>query len=165
MAKEVKVRRGRRLPGGEWTAESFGALRAELNRVFDRFVGSSSRLRHAVGEELTGELMPTLDVRESPGEVVVEVDLPGVRAEDVKVSISDHLLVIKGEKASERETRDGEYHVTERSYGSFHRALNVPDSVDPDRITAKAAAGVLTVTLPKRPEAVGASREIEVEAE
>jgi len=163
MAKEVKVRRGRRIPGSEWTTESLGALRSELDRVFDRFLGSSSRLRHAVGEELTGELIPSLDVRESPSEVVVKVELPGVREEDVKVSISDHVLVVKGEKSSEREAQEGEYHVTERSYGSFHRALNVPDSVDVDKVGAKLTGGVLTVTLPKKPEAVGASREIPVE--
>jgi HSP20 family protein len=163
MAKEVKVRRGRRIPGGEWTAESLGALRAELDRAFDRFSGSSSRLRHAVGEEITGELIPSLDVRESPREVVVKVELPGVRAEDVNVSIRDHLLVVKGEKSSEREAEEGDYHVTERSYGGFHRALNVPDSVDVDKIGAKLSGGVLTVTLPKKPEAVGASREIPVE--
>ena len=163
MAKDVKVRRGRRLLGSEWTVESLGALRTELDRVFDRFSGSSSRLRHAVGEEITGELIPSLDLRESPGEVVVKVELPGVRERDVKVSISDHLLVVEGEKSSERETQEGAYHVTERSYGSFHRALDVPDSIDVDKIEAKLAGGVLTVTLPKKPEAVGASREIPVE--
>ncbi|MFP4271362.1 MAG: Hsp20/alpha crystallin family protein [Alphaproteobacteria bacterium] len=163
MPKEVKVRRGRRLPGSEWTVDSLGALRSELDRVFDRFIGPSSRLRHAVGEEITGELIPSLDVRESAREVVVQVELPGVREADVKVSIRDHLLVVKGEKSSEREAQEGEYHVTERSYGSFHRALNVPDSVDVDKITAKLDGGILTVTLPKRPEAVGASREVPVE--
>ena len=163
MAKDVKIRRGRRFPGGDWTVDSLGALRTELDRVFDRFMGSSSRLRHAVGEELTGELMPSLDVRESERAVVVEVELPGVREEDVKVAISDHLLVVKGEKGSQREAQEGEYHVSERSYGSFHRAINVPDSVDVDRIAAELAGGVLTVTLPKRPEAVGAARDIPVQ--
>ncbi len=163
MAKDVKVRRGRRIPGSEWTVESLGAMRHELDRVFDRFLGSSSRLRQAVGEELTGELMPTLDVRETESEVVVEVELPGLTEDTVKVSLSDHLLVIRGEKSTERESKEGEYHVSERSFGAFHRALNIPDSIDPDRVSARLADGVLTVTLPKRPEAVGASREIPVE--
>jgi HSP20 family protein len=131
--------------------------------VFERFVGSPSRLRHAVGEELGGEVIPSLDVRESAREVVVEVELPGVREEDIKVAISDHLLVVKGEKSSAREASEGDYHVSERHYGAFHRALNVPDSVDVDRITARLADGILTVTLPKRPEAIGASREVPVE--
>jgi HSP20 family protein len=102
-------------------------------------------------------------VRKSAHEVVVDVELPGVRDEDLKVSISDHLLVVKGEKSSVRESQEGEYHVSERSYGSFHRALNVPDSIDEDKISAKLSGGVLTITLPKRPDAVGASREIPIE--
>lgn len=163
MAKDVNVRRGRRIPGSDWTIDSLGVLRNELDRVFDRFTGSSSRLRHAVGEELTGELIPSLDVHEDEREVVVDIELPGVRDADVKVSINDHLLVVKGEKRSARESHKGEHHVSERSYGSFHRALNVPDSVDEDKISAKLSGGVLTITLPKRPEAVGASREIPVE--
>ena len=132
--------------------------------MFDRFVGSSSRLRHAVGEALTGALIPTLDVRESPSEVLVEVELPGVRVEDAWSRSVTTSSSSRARRPPNARRATGSNHVTERSHGSFHRALNVPDSVDQDRITAKMAAGLLTVTLPKRPEAVGASREIEVEA-
>jgi HSP20 family protein len=162
MAKDIKVREAKTQPFADWASDPLATMRGELDRVFDRFLGSSTRFRHFLGEEMAGGPLPSLDLHESEKALTLEIELPGLEEKDVKVSLSDSLLVVSGEKRSEREEKKGQYHVTERSYGSFHRALPVPDSVDHDKVSAKLDKGVLTVTLPKRPEAARAAREIPV---
>jgi HSP20 family protein len=89
------------------------------------------------------------EIEETDKEIVVRVEVPGVEKEDCQVTIDGNILYIKGEKRFERATSDSTYHVTERAYGLFERAIPLPGEVDADRAEAGQKNGVLTVRLPK----------------
>jgi HSP20 family protein len=82
----------------------------------------------------------------------VKAEVPGIDAKDINISVTGEVLTIKGEKKSEREEKEENYHLVERSYGSFSRSLVLPAAVDLDKIEAKYDKGVLTVTCPKKEE-------------
>ena len=91
-----------------------------------------------------------MDVKESAEAVVVKAEVPGIDAQDINISVTGDVLTIKGEKKSEREEKEANYHLVERNYGSFSRSLKLPAAVDLDKIEAKYDKGVLTVTCPKK---------------
>lgn len=94
-------------------------------------------------------LFVALDMRETDEDVVVEAELPGVKPEDVDISVTDSTLTVKGEFKSEKEEERGDVHIRERSYGAFHRAVRLPTAIEADDAKAEFADGVLTITLPK----------------
>lgn len=93
--------------------------------------------------------MPALDVFEKEDKLVVKAELPGMKEEDIEVSVSGDTLNIKGEKKSESEVKEENYYRSERSYGSFFRSVPIPSTVDAKKIEANYEDGVLEVTLPK----------------
>jgi HSP20 family protein len=97
----------------------------------------------------TPELMPSMDVVESEKEFEITAELPGLEEKDVQVNVADNVLTIKGEKKAEKEQKDKNYRMFERSYGSFYRTLDLPDGINPDNIKATLSNGVLKVTVPK----------------
>jgi HSP20 family protein len=117
-----------------------------------------------------GNWLPAVNVEEAADELLLTAELPGMREEDVTVNIENNILTIRGEKreayraGGEAGDEEGEeehnYHVSERRYGSFHRTFTLPRSVQPDAIEAEFDSGILTVRLPKAPEAK--SRTIEI---
>ncbi len=133
----------------------------------------SNRLSRVLGNTWdntspAGNWLPAVNVEEAADELLLTAELPGMREEDVNVNIENNILTISGEKR-EAYTAGGEegdeehnYHVSERRYGSFHRSFTLPRSVQPDAIEAEFDSGVLTVRLPKAPEAK--SRTIEIAA-
>ena len=92
---------------------------------------------------------PAIDIRENETGFVVVADLPGMTAEDVKISVKENGLMITGEKKQEEKTEESTYYRIERSYGSFERSFRLPSKIDTEKITAEYKNGVLTVTLPK----------------
>jgi HSP20 family protein len=106
------------------------------------------------GEQLTtGSFVPAVDVYEDAHKVVVKVEVPGIKQEDLDVRLENNMLTIKGERKFESEEKEENFHRIERRYGSFVRSFTVPQTVDTDGITANYDAGVLTVTLNKKAEA------------
>ena len=103
-----------------------------------------------------------LDIWESANAIVVEAELPGVDEKDVTVSLANGVLTIKGEKKHEKEEKGENYHLTERSFGSYERAIRLPDTIDEGKVEAKFEKGVLKVTAAKKPEAVKAERNPDV---
>jgi HSP20 family protein len=95
----------------------------------------------------------SVDVYESNGNLVVNADLPGLKPEDVDISLSDNRLTIKGEFQTEDEGERGNVYYQERRYGKFERSFALPTGIDTDAIDAEFEDGVLTVTLPKPEEA------------
>ena len=89
------------------------------------------------------------EVRLDDDEVQVDLEVPGMESEDFQIHVVDDVLVVRGEKRVERERRDGQYHVMERAYGSFERAVRLPSQVDGSRAKARYRRGVLTVTVPR----------------
>jgi HSP20 family protein len=99
--------------------------------------------------------------------VEVRAELPGIDEKDIDVRLSDGTLTIRGEKKEEREEREegGSYYVSERRYGSFQRSFRIPEGIDHDKVDASFRKGVLTITLPKTPEAQQKAKKIEVKGE
>ena len=93
--------------------------------------------------------------------MVVKAELPGVTEKDVEVNLAGDVLTIKGEKKAEQEEKNGDSYYMERRFGSFERALRLPDGVDESRITADLKNGVLAVTMPKSAEA-SKQRKVEI---
>lgn len=107
---------------------------------------------------------PPVDIVEKDKAYELTVELPGMSERDIEVRLADGELTIRGEKKQEEEEKGKNYYVAERSYGMFERRFDVPESVDADKIAATFKNGVLTLTLPKKPEAQKAQKKIEVKA-
>jgi HSP20 family protein len=144
--------------------DPFAEMRAEMDRVFDSFLGPSffGRWPSASRAEPAEISAPKVDVRENDKEFVFEAELPGIDEKNVQVTVRDGMLSLKGEKKSERDEKKDTYHLVERSYGSFERAFRLPDSADQEKIAADFNKGVLRVVVPKRPEAVKAEKKIPI---
>src|SRR4030042_3038458 len=125
--------------------EPFGNVRV-LHRHMDRLFGPRSRAWEPA------ELGFALDVYENDDALVVKGALPGVRPDEVDISVTDGVLTIKGETKSEEETKDGSYHRRELRYGAFARSVALPTLVDHDKAEATFENGILTVSLPKAEE-------------
>lgn len=109
-----------------------------------------------------GEWMPRVDVSETDEEVRVQAELPGLEAKDLDISLEEDRLILKGEKKAEREKDEKGYHLVERSFGSFYRAIQLPTEVDPGKVEATFKNGVLKISLAKPEEARKRITHIEV---
>lgn len=138
--------------------DPFGDLRLmqlDMDKLFDRFLGE-------VPGERTTLWMPSVEsYTTKDGQLVFKTELPGVDPKDLDVSISERELVIKGERKSEKGTKEENYAFREISYGSFERRFVLPEGVKTDELKAKFANGILDITMPA--PAVVKSRKIEIE--
>ena len=143
--------------------DPFQSFRSEVDRLFDSFLGGLPSLTSfRQGFPSAQGMTPTLDVKENEKEITVKADLPGMDEKDINLTIHNGLLSLRGEKKSEHTDERDNYHVMERSYGSFQRSIRLPDTIDEDKAEARFDKGVLTITLPKRPETVSAQKKIEI---
>ncbi|HEU4996535.1 MAG TPA: Hsp20/alpha crystallin family protein [Gemmatimonadaceae bacterium] len=107
---------------------------------------------------------PQIEVQRKDGQIIVKADLPGINPDDVNVELDDGVLTVSGERKEEHEEKEEGYFRSERSYGSFYRAIPLPEGVDENRIEAKFDNGVLEVKVPeprqeqKRPKRVDVRR-------
>ncbi|MGI9629115.1 MAG: Hsp20/alpha crystallin family protein [Longimicrobiales bacterium] len=110
----------------------------------------------------SGSWIPSVNVEEKDDELLLTAELPGLSEEDITLDLENNVLTVSGEKAYSREEgkEDGRFHLVERSFGSFQRAFTLPRTVDAQAISADFDRGVLTVRIPKAPEAK--SRKIQV---
>jgi HSP20 family protein len=162
MAQEIKKTETGITPVQRYI-DPFSAMHAEMDRVFNSFLGRGfGRFPTLAGVERSDAVAPSIDVRETATELVVEAELPGMDEKDGSVTLNSGVLTLKGEKKSEREEKKDDYHLMERSYGSFQRSFQVADTIDADKVKAVFEKGVLKVTLPKRPEAVKAEKRIPI---
>jgi len=137
---------------------NFDRMTKEMDRFWDSFVPATLKRT-----DDTGEWLPSLDVSETKNEIVVKAEVPGMDPKDIDISLSNGTLTIKGEKKQEREEKEGDYHLVERSYGSFIRSIMLPTEVKQDKINASYKNGVLKVVLPKSEEARKKEVKIKVE--
>lgn len=122
-------------------------IQEEIDRSFDNFFSRTAR------EFTNGHWAPAVDIAEANDELKFNVEVPGMKKEDVKVTFQDGILTIKGERKQEREEKDLNFHRMERSYGSFCRSFTLPTMVQGDKIKANYKDGVLSISLPKVEEA------------
>ena len=119
------------------------SIQEEVNRLFDEFFG---RFPSRLDVFETG-WTPSVDIRETKDDIIVEAELPGIKQDDVSVSITDNVLTIKGEKKQEKEVKEEQYHRIERSYGAFQRSFTLPTVVQADKARATFKDGVLKMRL------------------
>jgi HSP20 family protein len=124
----------------------FVSLQREIERLFDDFTRGFPSVVSSGGRP---ELMPAMDVTETDTDIEVTAELPGLEEKDVQINLADNVLTIRGEKKSGRDEKTKDHYLVERSYGSFYRSLELPAGVDPDKIQASIAKGVLKVVVPK----------------
>ena len=128
----------------------FLSLQREVDRLFEDFTrGFPSFPTFPAQTRGAADLIPSMDVTETDKEIEITAELPGLEEKDVQINLSDNLLTIRGEKKAEKEQKEKDYRLVERSYGSFLRTLELPEGVDPNGIKATIAKGVLKVTVPK----------------
>jgi HSP20 family protein len=117
-------------------------LQRELERAHEGGAGE--------GSIATAEWTPAVDIKEESDKFVLHADIPGVKPEDIDVSMENGVLTIKGEKKTEAKTEQDGYKRVERTYGSFYRRFSLPDTANADAISAKSKLGVLEIVIPKR---------------
>lgn len=151
-----------RLPQRKGASDSpLLGLQNDMNRLFEDFWSGLERAPGMGGQLTTGTLRT--DISESDEEVEVTVELPGIEEKDVDVSLTGDALTIRGEKKSEREEKKKAYYVSERSYGTFHRTIPLPPGIDTEKVAATFKNGVLSVKMPKTPDAKSRVKRIEVQ--
>jgi HSP20 family protein len=136
----------------------FGPLHRQIDRLFDDFAHGLGPLAARSGANL-----PRIDVAETDKAIEIGVELPGLQRGDVEIALDDNVLTIKGESQVEEDRDNKNVHVSERAYGAFYRAIELPPGVDPSSIDATMSNGVLKVTVPKPANA--APKKIEVKEE
>lgn len=141
----------------------FGALRKEIDRLFEDFTKGFDLPAMTAGGGFG--LVPDMDMHDGEKEVTLSVELPGVDEKDIDLSVSGQTITVSGEKKSEKETKEGESVRRERSYGSFSRTVTLPFRIDGDKVKAKFAKGVLTVTVPKPEDAMRQARKVPIAAD
>lgn len=169
MAREMsKTEQARPLVASHRYPDLWSNFRREMDSVFENFFGNEPlgawaqphfpRLIPTNGEMLA----PSIDLKETSKDISVMAELPGLSEDDVDVAIADGMLTLSGEKKYEKSEEKGDYHIMERRFGSFRRSFRLPDSADLDKVAAVFDKGVLTVTIPKKKEAVKAEKHIKI---
>lgn len=155
--------------------EPMRSLRQQIDRLLADFDWPDFRLAwphkaaiapqawSGFGPEL-GIAIPPVDLVERNGSYELQAELPGLTEDQIEVKLSSGMVTIKGEKSSERVEDEDDYHLRERSFGSFQRSFRVPANVEADKIEARFDKGVLKVTLPKSAIAIQQERKINVKA-
>jgi HSP20 family protein len=123
-------------------------LREEMDRLWQDFFGPRRRVLRPLAEEW----VPAVDISETADKVTVRAEVPGMDAENIEISLSGDILTIRGEKKAEKEEKEENFYLMERSYGSFARSLRLPAAAEADKIEASYKQGVLTITCPKKEE-------------
>lgn len=149
------------LPAGAmW--EPFTRLRREFDRMFETFPSRSFGTEIARRfEALSG---PAIEFKDKKDEYELVAEVPGMKAEDIEIKVSDGMLRLSGERKEERESKEDGYLFSERHYGRFDRAIQLPQGVDESGITANAKDGLLSIHLPKTADAKQKELKIPVKA-
>ena len=155
------------------TRHPLNTLRHEVDRLFDEFDRGfwSTPFRRSLFNleplwrtdyPLTGK--PAVDITENDKAYEIVAELPGLDEKNVEVKVANGGVTIMGSKHEEKEEKNKSYHLQERRFGSFERYFALPEGVDADKIEARFKNGVLTVTMPKKPEAQKVAKKIDVKA-
>ena len=121
-----------------------------LSRFFEDFFGDFPLISSF--PEFRENWMPSVDILEKDGNIILRAELPGMTEKDIDLRIEGDALTLKGERKMDNEEKKSNYHRIESFYGSFTRSFRLPETVDLDKVNAEYKNGVLTITLPKKPE-------------
>ena len=136
----------------------------EIDQIFDQFYHGFPLfpLRWPQERSKGGVVFPQLNIVENKNAYTITVDVPGVEEKDIELTVQEGALTIRGEKQTEKEDQDNQYHRVERSYGSFQRVLSLPADAEEDKIDAKFKNGVLTITVAKNTTMTSSGRKIAI---
>jgi len=137
----------------------FERMRRDMDRLWGSFFEGSLKK----GTDGEAQWLPSLDISETSNDLVVKAELPGMDPKDIDISLNDGMLTIKGERKQEKEEKEENYHLIERSYGSFCRSVKLPKEVKHDKVKASFRNGVLKIVLPKSEESK--KKEVKVKVE
>ncbi len=155
------------------TRRPFESLRRDVERLFEDFDRGfwaspfrrqMSDLQPFLHSEHCWNAAPAVDIVEKPNAFEITAELPGIDEKNIELRVANGGLTIRGEKREEKEEKKKDYYLRERSFGSFERSFGLPEGVDAEKIEASFKKGVLTVTLPKKPEAQKPEKKIEIKA-
>jgi HSP20 family protein len=138
-------------------------LSQRMERLFDEMLGRGP-WRTSEERSLRGSWVPAINILEREEAMEITADLPGLKAEDVEVTVEEGTLTIRGERRLEEASEGETYHRVERLYGVFERTFTLPNSVDVEKIEARFSNGEMILTLPKREESKPRSVKIKIES-
>jgi HSP20 family protein len=162
MSKQEKINSALPMKRGDDFWQPLARVRNEFDHLFDDFWS------RPMGLNLTRRIQalsgPALEFKDKGKEFELIAEIPGMKAEDVELKVSDGILRLSGEKREEHEEKEEGYIFSERRYGRFERAVELPQGIDHDKISASARDGILSVLLPKNPAAIERERKIPINA-
>ncbi len=137
---------------------------------YDRFSGvtllnefiNSALSANSKQSDNTSDFYPAINTREADDAYYVEIDLPGVKKDEVDINVEDNVLCISGKRDIKKEQKEENYYKIESSYGTFARSFTLPQKIDVDKIKATSKNGVLEVCIPKQDESKNKSKKIEI---
>ncbi len=171
MATQQNPQTIEKTPAAHKFAHPFIEFRHDMDGLFEKFFSSRPAfdfrmpVRESFGtlEDKGSEMMvPEVDVRETKGKIILRAELPGIEKEDVRLTLQEGILTLKGEKKFEQESETGAAKVVECRYGKFERTFTLPSSVDQSKVEARFKNGVLTVTIPKLAEKEWPEKRIQI---
>ncbi len=160
---ETGTTRRIRVPAGSGNVwEPFARLRGELDRMFDDIPGNAFGPR--MMQRFHEQMDPAIELSDKKDEYQLVAEVPGMDSSEIDIKLSEGVLRISGEKSESHSEEGDSFMFSERSYGSFERAVKLPDGVDHKKISADVKDGLLTVHLPKSAEAIEKERKIPIKA-
>lgn len=165
---DVATRQPQSMARQEQSRSPFDSFAEEIDRLLDEFGFSrgwlsrpwASRMRHQAALEMW---TPQIELSQQNNELIVRADLPGLKKEDVNIDITDEAITVSGERHQDKESESGGMYRSERSYGSFYRAIPLPKGAMSDQAKATFKDGVLEIRVPAPPEQVTRGRRIEIQ--
>ena len=136
--------------------------RSDLPHLLDTFYERIGRAHHGISGHVAGDFAPPAEASDAETGLELTIEVPGMDVDDLGITVRGKDLIVSGEKRDEREERGADYYLSERRYGSFKRVFPLPDDLDAEKATATCAKGVLTLRIPRKPEAERGARKIPV---
>ena len=138
------------LPSLRSVFHPFRRSNTDMDHMFDDFFNNfENQFKRSLLSRNEQDFYPLLDVSETNSHYTVELDIPGVKKEDININVDNNILTIRGKKEMDEEHKDSNYYSRERFYGDFRRSMTLPSGVNTDKIDADFNNGVLTIKMPK----------------
>ena len=140
----------------------FQSFQREMNQLLDRFRSPLAPSNSEAFSAFTGPAFPAMDIAQTDGALEITAEMPGVKEEDLDVSINGDVLILKGEKSAEREEKEADYQLVERRYGSFRRQIPLGFVPEDGSVDAKFADGVLKLTIAQPKDAASQVQKVTI---
>ena len=134
----------------------------DIRRGFDLMNGLLNSMEQTQDEGAMSDFVPAVNTREDKDAYCIELDLPGIRKEDIEITAEDNVLTVSGERKYQEKTNEEDYYRVESVYGKFTRSFTLPDKIDSEKIRAHSADGVLEVIIPKLEEKIQKTKKIAI---